>query len=65
MKHNSVPVEDLISALADEHEIRRAVSEQVISWFGETKAGQWAMDVAGVVKEIGLGILRNYKVEKA
>ena len=64
MKHNSVPVEDLISALADHHEVRRAVSKQVICWFGETKESKWAMDVVGVVKEIGLGIVRNHKVSK-
>jgi sister chromatid cohesion protein DCC1 len=64
MKHNAVPVEDLISALADHHEVRRAVSEQVICWFGETNEGKWAMDVVGVVREIGLGIVRNHKVSK-
>jgi len=65
MKHNSVPVEDLISALADHHEVRRAVSKQVICWFGETKESKWAMDVAAVVREIGLGIVRNHKVRKS
>ncbi|PPQ94004.1 hypothetical protein CVT25_009852 [Psilocybe cyanescens] len=61
MKHASVSVEDLSSALADDHEVSRAVSTQVMSWFGEIKDGRWKMDVEGVVKELGLGILRKHR----
>lgn len=55
--------EELVSAMADEHEILREVSGQVISWFGLVKEGLWEMDVNAVVAEIGLGILRHYKHE--
>jgi len=48
--------------MADEHEIPREVSGQVISWFGFVKEGLWEMDVNAVIAEIGLGILRHYKV---
>lgn len=48
--------------LAEEHEVPRSVSEQVVSWFGDVRDGLWAMDVDIVVKEVGLGILRNHKV---
>ncbi|KDR83664.1 hypothetical protein GALMADRAFT_235995 [Galerina marginata CBS 339.88] len=61
MKHASASVEDLSSALADDHEVSRAVSTQVMSWFGEIKEGKWKMDVEAVVKEVGLGILRNHR----
>ena len=33
-----------------------------MSWFGDVKGGKWAVDVGGVAKEVGLGILRNHKV---
>jgi sister chromatid cohesion protein DCC1 len=33
-----------------------------MSWFGEIKDGRWKMDVEAIVKEMGLGILRNYRV---
>ncbi len=62
LKHDSAPVETLLIALADDHDVSRAVSEQVMSWFGETKNGKWAMNAPAIVKEIGLGILRNYRV---
>lgn len=56
---------ELENALAEEHEISRQVSSQVISWFGLVENHQWKMDVDAVVKEIGLGILRNHKVRHA
>jgi len=62
MKHTSAPVEGLLSTLADDHEVSRAVSEQVMKWFGEIKDGKWTMDVPSIVKEVGLGILRNHRV---
>ncbi|KAF7352720.1 Glutamine synthetase [Mycena venus] len=61
MAPHAVPVEDVAATLADENEISRAVSMQVMSWFGEIVAGVWTMDVEGVLKEIGLGILRHHK----
>ncbi|KAL4074112.1 sister chromatid cohesion protein Dcc1 [Scleroderma yunnanense] len=63
LPHQAAPVEDLVSALADEHEIPREVSGQVIPWFGSVKEGLWEMDANAVVAEIGLGILRHYRHE--
>ena len=62
MKHTSASVETLCSALAENHEVSRVVSTQIMSWFGEIKDGRWNMDIGAVVKEMGLGILRNYRV---
>ena len=62
VSHEGAPVDDLVSALADEHEIPRDVSDQVMSWFGHVEEGTWKMDVDAVVAEIGIGILRHYKV---
>lgn len=62
LSHEAAPVDDLVSALADEHEIPREVSNQVMSWFGQVKDGSWKMDANAMVAEIGLGILRHYKV---
>ncbi|KAJ6539425.1 sister chromatid cohesion protein Dcc1 [Mycena capillaripes] len=63
MSPRAVPVEDVAATLADENEISRAVSTQVMAWFGEIRDGVWEMDVDGVLREIGLGILRQYKDE--
>ncbi|KAF8441493.1 sister chromatid cohesion protein Dcc1 [Boletus edulis BED1] len=51
--HDAAPVDDLVSALADDHDISRGVSTQ----------NTWKMDVNAVVAEIGLGIIRHYKTE--
>ncbi|KAF9222542.1 hypothetical protein BS17DRAFT_708355 [Gyrodon lividus] len=61
LSHEAAPVEELVSSLADDHEIPREVSNQIISWFGVVKEGTWKMDVDAVVAEIGLGIIRHYK----
>lgn len=60
--HTGASVEDISSALADGHEVSRAVSTQVMSWFGDIHQGKWKMDVDCVIREVGLGILRNHKV---
>lgn len=62
MAPRAVPFEDVAATLADENEISRAVSTQVMAWFGEVHDGVWTMDVDGVLCEIGLGILRQHKV---
>jgi sister chromatid cohesion protein DCC1 len=62
MKHISASVEKLCSALAENHEVSRVVSTQIMSWFGVIKDGRWEMDVEAIVKEMGLGILRNHRV---
>ncbi|KJA30199.1 hypothetical protein HYPSUDRAFT_125678 [Hypholoma sublateritium FD-334 SS-4] len=61
MKHASASVEGLTSALADDHEVPRMISTQIMSWFGELKDGRWKMDVEAVVRQVGLGILRNHR----
>lgn len=62
MKYDAAPIEALLTILADEHDIPRAVSEQAMAWFGDTKDGKWSVDILAIVKEIGHGILRNYRV---
>ncbi|KAA1476803.1 hypothetical protein DENSPDRAFT_807700 [Dentipellis sp. KUC8613] len=69
----SVPV--LVRALAAEHGVRRAVSVQVMGWFGalvgaggegQEEGGEeerWVVDVPRVVTQVGLGVLRGYKDE--
>ncbi|KAF8844679.1 hypothetical protein BDN67DRAFT_894275 [Paxillus ammoniavirescens] len=61
LSHEAASVEELVSALADDHEIPREVSNQIISWFGVVKEGVWKMDVNALVAEIGLGIIGHYK----
>ncbi|KAK0453541.1 sister chromatid cohesion protein Dcc1 [Armillaria borealis] len=61
LSHAATSVEVLSSALADVHEVPRTVSTQVMSWFGEIRQGIWKMDVTGVVREVGLNILRPFK----
>ncbi|KDQ53546.1 hypothetical protein JAAARDRAFT_197354 [Jaapia argillacea MUCL 33604] len=72
LPHSAAPVDELTITLLEEHEIRREVCRQVMLWFGqitperttgEKKEEKWSMDVESVVKEIGLGILRNHKDE--
>src|SRR5882672_6047407 len=65
--HTAAPIDEVVDALAGEHEVPRSVSTQVLGWFGEVVregvgGGRWKMDVQSVVREVGLGILRNYKV---
>ena len=62
LSHDAAPVEDLVSALVEAHDVPREVSSQVMGWFGQVDEGTWKMDVKAVVAEIGLGILRHHKV---
>ncbi|KAI0063592.1 hypothetical protein BV25DRAFT_1824151 [Artomyces pyxidatus] len=64
-QHDAASVTDLTRALEYEHEVDRRVVCQVMRWFGEIdESGDiWKMDVEAVVRQIGLGILRNYKEE--
>ncbi|KAH8093963.1 sister chromatid cohesion protein Dcc1 [Cristinia sonorae] len=61
LPHSAAPVSELTTSLEDDHEIKAKVSKQVMAWFGDVDDGLWVMDVKGVVREIGLGILRAYK----
>lgn len=62
LSHQAAPVDSLTSALEEEHEIKRQVCTQVMEWFGEIEDGIWKLDETAAVKEVGLGILRAYKV---
>ncbi|KAF6762288.1 sister chromatid cohesion protein Dcc1 [Ephemerocybe angulata] len=45
-----------------DHGISRVVSSQVLAWFGEIQGGgKWKMNEDEVIKELGLGILREHK----
>jgi len=61
MQHTSASVEALSTALVEGHEVSRAVSTQIMSWFGEIQDGKWKMDVNAIVREVGLGVLRNHR----
>ncbi|KAF5387770.1 hypothetical protein D9615_000479 [Tricholomella constricta] len=63
LSHESASVEILSSSLADEHEVPRVVSTQVMSWFGIIKDGRWKMEVNTFIKEVGLGVLRHHRQE--
>ena len=65
LSHSSVSVEELGTALEDQYDIRRDISRQVMAWFGDIVGGEWSMDKTAVVREIGLGILRPYRVRRA
>jgi len=61
LPHDAAPVDELVSTLANDHEVAHDVTKQVLSWFGEVDAGKWNMDVKAVVKEIGLNLLRGHR----
>ncbi len=62
--HNAASVLELFRSLEFKHEIRREVTLQVMRWFGQVDVTdeRWMMDVEKVVRQVGLGILRQYKV---
>lgn len=66
LPHTDAPLTSLLVALEEDHEVRRDVTRQILGWFGRINEGElgstWEMDVAAVVREVGLGILRTYKV---
>lgn len=64
LPHTAAPIATLVSALEDDHDIRRDITRQIMAWFGrlDDDNGLWEMDVDAVVREVGLGILRAYKV---
>jgi sister chromatid cohesion protein DCC1 len=62
MQHTSASVEALSTALAESHEVSRAVSTQIMAWFGEIQDGKWKMDVNAIVREVGLGVLKHHRV---
>lgn len=62
--HKSAPANKLVSILEHEHEVKANVTRQVMAWFGEVNGGTWKVDVDATVREVGLGILRTYKVRR-
>ena len=64
LPHTAASISTLVSALEDDHDIRRDITRQVMAWFGQldNDNGVWEMDVGAVVREVGLGILRAYRV---
>ena len=64
--HDAASVLELSSALESEHDVRREVTLQIMQWFGDVGGAKgeqlWNMDGSGVVRQIGLGLLRNHKV---
>ena len=62
--HDAASVLELSRSLEYEHEVRREVTLQVMRWFGEVDNADelWKMDVEKVVRQVGLGILRQHKV---
>ena len=62
--HEAASVLELSRSLEYEHEVRREVTLQVMRWFGEVDNADelWKMDVEKVVRQVGLGILRQHKV---
>jgi hypothetical protein len=62
--HNAASVLELSRSLEFEHEVRREVTLQVMRWFGQVDDAdeRWKMDIEKVVRQVGLGILRQYKV---
>ena len=64
LSHTAASISTLFSALEDDHDIRRDITRQVMAWFGrlDDDNGVWEMDVVAVVREVGLGILRAYRV---
>jgi sister chromatid cohesion protein DCC1 len=62
--HDAASVIELSRSLEFDHEVRREVTLQVMRWFGQVDDAdeRWKMDVEKVVRQVGLGILRQYKV---
>lgn len=62
--NDSASVKLLVGALQDDHDVRPQVTRQVMGWFGDVDAHQWKMDVPSVLKQVGMGILRVYRVRR-
>jgi sister chromatid cohesion protein DCC1 len=60
--HDSASVRLLADTLQDDHDIRPQVTEQVMGWFGDVDEHSWRMDAPSVLKQVGMGILRTYRV---
>lgn len=61
-RHDSASVKLLADTLQDDHDIRPQITKQVMHWFGDVDEHHWRMDVPSVLKQVGMGILRAYRV---
>jgi len=52
----------LADTLQDDHDIRPQVTTQTMDWFGDVDEYHWRMDVPSVLKQVGVGILRTFRV---
>ncbi|KAI0268678.1 sister chromatid cohesion protein Dcc1 [Gloeopeniophorella convolvens] len=61
--HEAASVVELCRSLEYDHEVNREVTLQVMRWFGELDAANesWNMDVEKVVRQVGLGVLRQHR----
>jgi Sister chromatid cohesion protein Dcc1 len=61
--HNAASVLKLSRSLESEYEVRQEVTLQVMRWFGQVDDvdERWKMDFEKVVRQVGLGILRQYR----
>ena len=61
---DAASVRELSQSLERDHEVKREVTLQVMRWFGEVDAENesWNVDVEKVVRQVGLGVLRQYNV---
>jgi len=59
--HNAASVIELAVLLEFEHEVRREATLKVMRWFGQVDDAdeRWEMDIEKVVRQVGLGILRQ------
>lgn len=62
--HDLASVKLLADTLQDDHEVRPQVTKQVMGWFGQVDENHWRMDVPSVLKQVGVGILRTYRVRR-
>ncbi|KAI0000385.1 sister chromatid cohesion protein Dcc1 [Russula vinacea] len=63
--HDAASILELSQSLQYEHEVRREVTLQVMRWFGQVDGAdeRWEMDIEKVVRQVGLGILRQHKTD--
>jgi sister chromatid cohesion protein DCC1 len=62
LPHSAAPVEDLSLSIEQDHEVKREVVIQVMSWFGTISDDLWTMNVDAVLTQVGLGVLCTYQV---
>ena len=64
LRYDNVPLDDIVSSLADEHQVPRTVTLQLLAWFGELdeSGGKWKMSTESILKEVGIGLLRHHRV---